>query len=79
MAGEIEKINEIFRIHDEKKKISDEEKPEKENTAHQAAPAEEKKEAYKTGKQKISAVDKLFIALMVVMILVNLYNIFRFL
>ena len=61
MAGEIEKINEIFRIHDEKKKISDEEKPEKENTAPQAAPAEEKKEAYKTGKQKISAVDKLFI------------------
>ena len=61
MAGEIEKINEIFRIHDEKKKISDEEKPVKENTAPQDGPAEEKKEAYKTGKQKISAVDKLFI------------------
>ena len=61
MAGEIEKINEIFRIHDEKKKISDEEKPVKENTAPQDGPAEDKKEAYKTGKQKISAVDKLFI------------------
>ena len=36
MAGEIEKINEIFRIHDEKKKISDEEKPEKENTSPKA-------------------------------------------
>lgn len=61
MAGEIEKINEIFRIHDEKKKISDEEKPVKENSAAQDGPAEDKKEAYKTGKQKISAVDKLFI------------------
>ena len=30
MAGEIEKINEIFRIHDEKKKINDEEKQAKE-------------------------------------------------
>ena len=61
MAGEIEKINEIFRIHDEKKKINDEEKQAKENTASRNVPEEEKKDAHKTGRQKVSAVDKLFI------------------
>ena len=60
MAGEINKINEIFRIHDEKKKLSDEEKQAKENTASQNAP-EEKKNTPTTGRQKVSAVDKLFI------------------
>ena len=60
MAGEIDKINEIFRIHDEKKKLSDEEKQAKENTASQNAP-EEKKNTPTTGRQKVSAVDKLFI------------------
>ena len=61
MAGEIEKINEIFSIHDEKKKINDEEKQAKENTASRNVPEEEKKDAHKTGRQKVSAVDKLFI------------------
>ena len=32
MAGKIEKINEIFRIHNEKKKINDGEKQAKENS-----------------------------------------------
>ena len=60
MAGEIEKINEIFRIHDEKKKQDDQEKQLKENTAPQEAP-EAKKNSPSTGRQKISAVDKLFL------------------
>ena len=60
MAGEIEKINEIFRIHDEKKKQDDQEKQLKENTALQEAP-EAKKNSPSTGRQKISAVDKLFL------------------
>ena len=42
MAGEIEKINEIFRIHDEKKKQDDQEKQLKENTAPQEAPEAKK-------------------------------------
>ena len=66
MAGELDKINEIFRIHDEKKKTEDEEKREKENNASEKTPGEteEKKEPYKTGRHKtgpVSAVDKLFI------------------
>ncbi len=66
MAGELDKINEIFRIHDEKKKIHDEDTQAKESTASEKTPGEvaEKKEASKTGRQKIapvSAVDKLFI------------------
>ena len=46
MAGELDKINEIFRIHDEKKKTEDEEKREKENNASEKTPGEteEKKE-----------------------------------
>ena len=60
MAGEIEKINEIFRIHDEKKKQDDQEKQLKEDTAPQEAP-EAKKNSPSTGRQKISAVDKLFL------------------
>ncbi len=60
MAGEIEKINEIFRIHDEKKKQDDQERQLKENTALQEAP-EAKKNSPSTGRQKISAVDKLFL------------------
>lgn len=66
MAGELDKINEIFRIHDEKKKINDEEKKANENTAEEKLPedGDEKKESPKTGRQKIApvaAVDKLFI------------------
>ena len=60
MAGEIDKINEIFRIHDEKKKQNDEEKQLKENTAPQDAP-EANKDGPSTGRQKVSAVDKLFL------------------
>ena len=60
MAGEIEKINEIFRIHDEKKKQDDQEKQMKEKPAPQEAP-EAKKNSPSTGRQKISAVDKLFL------------------
>lgn len=66
MAGELDKINEIFRIHDEKKKINDEEKKSDENTSSEK-PVEEtshKAESVKTGRQKIdpiAAMDKLFI------------------
>ena len=53
MAGELDKINEIFRIHDEKKKTEDEEKREKENNASEKTPGEteEKKEPSKTGRR----------------------------
>ena len=64
MAGEIDKINEIFRFHDEKKKISDQEKQAEENTAaqDQTQREAEKKAAPRTGRQKaVAAVDKLFI------------------